>query len=394
MTSRVLFVDDDPNLLAGFQRNLRKQFSFDTALGGVEALEKLDTSGPYAVVLADMRMPGMDGVELLERVRERSPDTVRMMLTGNADQQTAVDAVNRGQVFRFLNKPCPPEVLIPALEGAIKHFQLLQVERDLLEGTLTASVKMLTDVLGMVAPDALGRGQRLRDSMRRLAEEAGAKPLWELEIAALLSNVGFAAVPPVTLRKIATGAQVTPVEEVILRRVPQVGHELLAGIPRLPGVAEIVLYQAQNFDGTGFPGDGKAAEALPIGARLLKILTDRADLEADGVVQSQAKAAMTARTGAYDPRLLDLCFQCFPKFLAQPVSSDLPVQTLFVRQLRPGHVVVSDIVSPGKVVLATSGHRLTAMTLERLRNHAEMNDVKEPVLVQDAPPENLPKMSS
>ncbi|HEX2100040.1 MAG TPA: response regulator, partial [Candidatus Synoicihabitans sp.] len=141
MTSRVLFVDDDPNLLAAFQRNLRKQFQFDTALGAQEALALLERPEPYAVVLADMRMPGMDGVELLERVKQRAPETVRMMLTGNADQQTAVDAVNRGEVFRFLNKPCPPEVLVPALEAAIKHYQLQRLERELLEGTLAGSVK-------------------------------------------------------------------------------------------------------------------------------------------------------------------------------------------------------------------------------------------------------------
>src|SRR5438874_2087063 len=118
MASRkILFVDDDPNILAGFQRTLRKQFAFDTVLSGAEALDHLKKSGPYAVVVADMRMPGMEGIELLERVRAAAPDTVRVMLTGNADQQTAVEAVNRGQIFKFLNKPCDAEVLVRALEA-------------------------------------------------------------------------------------------------------------------------------------------------------------------------------------------------------------------------------------------------------------------------------------
>ena len=166
---KILFVDDDPNLLAAFQRNLRRQFTFDTALGGQEGLELLRTQGPYALLLVDMRMPGMDGIEFLERAQALAPDAVRMMLTGNADQQTAVEAVNRGHVFRFLNKPCPPEVLVPALEHGLKQFEMLRMERELLEGTLTGSVKVMTEVLGMVAPDALGRGQRLRESMRLFA---------------------------------------------------------------------------------------------------------------------------------------------------------------------------------------------------------------------------------
>ena len=130
MNNQILFVDDDPNLLAALQRSLRRLFHFDTALGGPEALNTIATHGPYAVIVADQSMPGMSGVELLEIVRQRAPDTVRVMLTGNADQQAAVDAVNRGAVFRFLNKPCPPEVLIPALEMALKQYELVHTERE------------------------------------------------------------------------------------------------------------------------------------------------------------------------------------------------------------------------------------------------------------------------
>jgi response regulator RpfG family c-di-GMP phosphodiesterase len=382
MNSRLLFVDDDPNLLAAFQRNLRKQFQFDTALGGEEALELLRQRGPYAVVLADMRMPGMDGVQLLEKVRQVAPETVRMMLTGNADQQTAVEAVNRGQVFRFLNKPCPPEVLVPALESAIKHYQYLRLESEMLEGTVSGSVKMLTDVLGAVAPEALGRGQRLRDSMRLFARLTGAERAWELELGALLSNVGCAAVPPSVLRRAAGEGDLSPVEAGVLRRVPRIGHDLIASIPRLQGVAEIVLYQDQGYDGSGFPADGRVGEALPVGARMLKILSDRATLEADGVVKQRALAVMRERGGLYDPSLLERCFQCFPDFLAQPISSDRPVHALSVAQLCPDYVVVSDICNQQGLVLVAAGNRLTAMSLERLRNFTELGEVREPVLVQ------------
>lgn len=141
-TQKILFVDDDPNLLAGFQRNLRKLYMFDTATGGVEALERIKTDGPYAVIVADMQMPGMNGVELLTKVREVAPDTVRLMLTGNADQKTAVDAVNQGQVLGFLTKPCEPDMLRVTLDSALKQYSLVVVERELLEGTLSGSVKI------------------------------------------------------------------------------------------------------------------------------------------------------------------------------------------------------------------------------------------------------------
>jgi response regulator RpfG family c-di-GMP phosphodiesterase len=389
--SKILFVDDDPNVLAGFQRTLRKQFAFDTALSGSEALELLRRDGPYAVVVADMRMPGMDGIELLERVRAAAPDTVRLMLTGNADQQTAVDAVNRGQVFRFLNKPCGPDTLVPALETSLQRYELSRVERELLEGTLAGSLQMLVDVLGVVAPEALGRGQRLRGLMRRFARTAGAGPEWELAMAALLSPLGYFSVPPGLLRKIAALSELSMNEQAIVRRVPQVGHDLLVRIPRLQEVARVVRFQHQHFDGSGFPGvaNGEpcAGEAIPIGARLLKILLDRMELELDGVVKQRAHDVMRTRAGRYDPRLLDLNFLCFPDFLDHTITADRPVLTLLVERLAVGQVVVSDIVTHTGVPLVGAGNRLTEMMLERLRNHATLGEVKEPIFVQDAPPE-------
>jgi DNA-binding NtrC family response regulator len=119
MLKKILFVDDDENLLAGFQRSYRNRYEFDTAMGGEEALSRIKAAGPYALLIVDMNMPGMNGIQLLERSMIMAPETVRVMLTGNADQQTAVNAVNRGAVYRFLNKPCPPEVLIPVIESAL-----------------------------------------------------------------------------------------------------------------------------------------------------------------------------------------------------------------------------------------------------------------------------------
>lgn len=385
-THRILFVDDDPNLLAAFQRNLRRQFTFDTALGGQEALELLGKNPSYALLVVDMRMPGMDGVVFLEKARALAPDAVRIMLTGNADQQTAVDAVNRGEVFRFLNKPCPPEVLVPTLEHGLKHYDLLQTERELLEGTLTGSVKVMTEVLGMVAPDALGRGQRLRESMHHFARMTGATPRWECELGALLSPIGFASLPARTLQKIGAAGELSRPEQEILRRTPQIGHDLLVGIPRLKDVARIVLYQNKSFDGLGFPSDACAGQDIPVGARMLKILADRLALEAEGVVKQRALETMRARTGVYDPQLLECCFVCFQAFLHNPISADVPVRTLYLQDLVEGQIVVSDIATPEGLVLVGAGNRLTAMILERLANYGLLGEVKEPVLVQDPVP--------
>lgn len=382
-THKILFVDDDPNVLEGLRRSLRNDFTFDTAVSGADALALIEKSGPYAVVVADMRMPVMDGLELLERVRRIAPDTVRVMLTGNADQPTAVEAVNRGQVFRFLNKPCGPETLVPALTASLQHHEVARVERELIEGTLAGTVKVLTDVLGLVAPEALGRGQRLRDLTRHLTQALKVNSTWEIEIAALLSQIGYASVPPSVLSKIANVEELSFSEQKILRRVPQIGHDLLIDIPRMREVARIVRFQHQHFDGSGVPGTECAGSAIPLGARLLKVLLDRLQLEFEGVVKRAAHDTMKERLGRYDPPLLELSFACFPNFLDTAVTADQAVLSLSLAELQVGHIVVSEIATPEGVPLIGAGTRLTEMMLERLRNHAELGEVTEPIFVQD-----------
>jgi len=116
MEQKILFVDDDANILAAFRRHLRKRFHFDTALGPEEGLKAVVEKGPYAVVVSDLRMPKMDGIEFLTHVKEIAPDTVRMMLTGHADLHNTIEAVNEGNIFRFLTKPCPVDELSKALQ--------------------------------------------------------------------------------------------------------------------------------------------------------------------------------------------------------------------------------------------------------------------------------------
>ncbi|WP_457577163.1 response regulator, partial [Desulfomarina sp.] len=116
----ILFVDDEVNVLQSMKRQLRKRFTVLTSESRADALALLKKQGPVAVIVSDMRMPGMDGIQLLSQVKALYPDTVRIMLTGNADQETAVEAVNTGQIFRFLTKPCSMSVLVSSLALALR----------------------------------------------------------------------------------------------------------------------------------------------------------------------------------------------------------------------------------------------------------------------------------
>ena len=200
MNRRVLFVDDEPNVLHAFERQLRRQrLTVDTAVGGEAGLALLATQGPYAVVVSDMRMPGMDGVEVLTRAKDVAPDAVRIMLTGVADQQTAIDAINEGSIFRFLTKPCPANALIRALDAALRQHELVIAERELLEQTLSGAVKVLMDVLSLVNSVAFGSASRLRKIVRELASELPVDDSWQLDLAAMLSQIGCVTLPQAML---------------------------------------------------------------------------------------------------------------------------------------------------------------------------------------------------
>jgi FixJ family two-component response regulator len=133
MADKILFVDDEPSILDGYRRMLHKDFKLDTAVGGEDGLKLIKETGPYAVVVSDMRMPGMSGAEFLAQVRKMAPETVRMLLTGFASIDAAIEAVNEGNIFRFLTKPCEKEVLVHAINLGLELHHSMSAENLLIK---------------------------------------------------------------------------------------------------------------------------------------------------------------------------------------------------------------------------------------------------------------------
>jgi response regulator RpfG family c-di-GMP phosphodiesterase len=381
MSTEILFVDDDADILAGFQRSLRKEFKIDTALGGAQALAAVRGREPYAVVVADMNMPSMNGVEFLIELEKVSPETTRMMLTGNADQKTARDAVNQGHIFRFLTKPCPPEELIPNLRAGVKQFRLVTAERDVLERTLNGSARMLSDILAMHDPHAFGKSQRLCESIRAFAAHLQLKQTWDLELAAMLSSIGCVTIPQAVLEKSRAGRALVGAEADMMTRVPQIGHQLLSHIPRLESVAAAVLYQNKNFDGTGFPLDKIAGEEIPIGARILRVLQDMQVYESAKTSKAKALENMTRFPGRYDPRVLEAVAAVFDISLTAAPAAELPGRSVGIKELRIGWTFAADARTRDGVMIVAAGTEVTQMLLQKLRNFGELGDLEEPMLV-------------
>lgn len=304
MSKKVLFVDDEPNVLRLLRRVLRGHFDIETAEGGEEALEKMRAGGNYAVVVSDMRMPAMNGVELLEKTRELYPDTVRMMLTGNADQQTAVDAVNHGEIFLFLNKPCEPEHLKQAVARGIRQHELITAERDVLENTLRASIKSMISVLSLTNPTVFGHSMRIRAQVRQLARSMKLDAVWMQESAALLSQLGCVSLDRDLVQRKVSGHRLQDDEIEEYAGHASVGATLVQGIPRLEEVASAIRYQEKCYDGSGYPRDDVKGDALPLGARLLKFALDVDALEMSGLSREEVRSRIEVTRHRYDPRVV------------------------------------------------------------------------------------------
>ncbi|WMW64131.1 HD domain-containing phosphohydrolase [Nitratidesulfovibrio liaohensis] len=358
MTERILFVDDEPNILDTFLRNLRRAFDVATAEGPEQGLLALEGKGPFAVVVSDLRMPGMDGITFLEHVRQRMPDAVRIILSGHGDFATAVASVNRGAVFRFLTKPCPPEELVGVLRDALRQHRLVVAERELLRGTLRGSVQVLTDVLALVNPEAFGRSERIRDLVVKMGARLDAKPLWQLELAAMLCQLGCVALPPETLRKRLSGEALNAEEQQIWGMHPEIAANLLTNIPRLGEVADMIGAQQMP------PGPD-----VPLGARILRAALDYDAELRRGLAPVQAVAALRTTPERYDPAVLD----ALAAGLA--AASDVPMREVPVAALRPGMVLARDLVNTEGAPLLLAGQRVSDASITRLRNLSDILNV-------------------
>ena len=380
---KILFVDDEPNVLSAIQRQLHNLFEVDTASNPIDALAILENCSDYAVVVADMGMPKMSGVEFLAKAAQLSPDTVRIMLTGYLNQSTAAEAVNQGGIFRFLNKPCSTEKLVQTLEAAVARYQLLIAERDLLQNTLGGILKVLAEILALAEPKTFGQAEALRQSVRLLASSLDVNPTWDLEAAAQLSQIGSITIPPELILKARQGHLLTDAEKEVFNDIPSVGSSLLARIPRLENVARIVLYQHKHFDGSGFPTDDVAGEGIPLGARMLRLLVDLAQLQSAGLQRPAALEQLRARAGRYAPRLLQ-ALQPGPGAAATaPAKTPLAVEAIVFADLRVGHVLRGNLETKDNILLVTAGNRITPMLMHRLRNFASLYGIHEPIYVEE-----------
>lgn len=411
----VLCVDDETHILSSLRRALRAAgLPVLTAGGGEEALALL-AAQPVAVIVSDMRMPGMDGAQLLEQVRLRHPDTVRVLLTGQADQRDTIAAINRGSLFRYLHKPWNDDELKHVLQQALElralefdrrrlealaqqHNEALRQNNALLEArvaertadlaqaledlrrTHMTSLQVFASLIEMRGGWLTGHSRRVADIARRIGKAMGCSDvdLQHLLVASLLHDIGLIALPDTVLRKPV--ARFGDEEMQLYRQHPAAGEQALMALESLQPAAALIRAHHERFDGQGFP-DGRRGNAIPLLARILAVADTFDDLQQGVLVEVHASVAearalvQRARGLQFDPEVVDVFLH-----ITEPERSSKPVRPLLLgtAQLQPRMVLAADLLSPRGQLMLTAGQVLTERLIQRIREF----EVRYPVPLQ------------
>lgn len=390
MNTKVLLVDDDPDILSAYKRNLHKKFQLFSAQSAAEGLDILKASGPLAAIVSDFRMPGMDGIQFLTQARSLYPDTIRIMLTGQADMQAAIDAINQGNIFRFLNKPCPSELLIETLHTAIEQYRLFNAERELLDQTLKGSVRVLVDILAVVNPLAFSKAEKYRSIAKKIAERMQIQDTWEIELTAMLSQIGCVTVPEEILNKKLHNQVLSSTEEEIFASHPHVGEKLLMNIPRLEGIAAAIASQFASVNKNNMPDSSLAAG-------IIMMLNDFDELSQSGNNISQALSTMQNQRN-YDPAIMsalqkeilaawdiNLAEYDFQDSIApsrSKPSQNVSIHILNVDELMVGMILDENIIDKNGRVLITHPNIITDVLILRLQNFARLGLIRNTIRVK------------
>jgi response regulator RpfG family c-di-GMP phosphodiesterase len=373
---QVLCVDDEIRVVEGLALLLRKEYDVQLASSPGEGLQKVASMSHLAVVISDMRMPGMDGATFLAEVKLRRPDATRILLTGEAGRDAAIRAVNEGQIFRFLTKPCPIDQLKLAIEAGVIQYRLVNAEKLVLQETLIGAIKALMEVLAIANPVAFGRAARIKRLVMNCAAKLGTPEFWQLEAAALLSQVGYVALPPALVEKLHVGEPLTPEEQAKVAAVPDVAEKLLEHIPRLEPVIQILVALNWKDPQVAALGEG----TIGLGTRVLGIVIDYEAQVAQGKSREAIFEYLRTRAARYGAKIIENLESC-----VGVNASDNRTLEVSLRQVLPGMTIQQDIRTHLGALIVPKGFEVTQTFLERISNIApELLDTKVRVGMQEA----------
>lgn len=409
----VLCVDDEANILSALRRLLRPHgFQVIVAESGQAGLNLLESTS-VDLVISDMRMPEMDGSKFLEQVRERWPDTMRLLLTGYADVPSIIQAINRGEIYRYITKPWDDHDLILIVKHAFEQKMLerekrkleeqvfkqneelkalnssleskvqvrteeLQVAHGKLKKNYLNTIKVFSNLMELRGGNLVGHSRMIADLARRTAVSMGLPETTEQElfVAGLLHDIGQIGLPDEVLSKPV--GRLSESELALYRRHPVWGEQALMSQEDMYGVAALIRSHHERFDGQGFP-DGLAGDAISIGASILMVAEAFLDSQAGNLSQAKLSASEArmiiarGRGTQFNPEVVDVFLQVTLNAAPMKKAADLLLKTA---QLVPGMVMADDLKTHDGIVLLSAEHVLTAKLIKLLQQREYKDDIE------------------
>lgn len=374
----ILFVDEDQSALTTYARLVRNMVDVRSVSTLEAAQTVLNEPGVIAAIVTEELLPDGTGRALLRHAAVTHPDSMRILLTSIDDPKVVIDAVNTAGLFRFLTKPCKPELFIRTIGEALSRHVSTRRERDLREQTGDGIVEMLSGFHTGTEPELAGSAAQLKARAREVAQAMKLPFTADLEIAALVMRLGVATIPKHVRDKLHNGEKLEPQENDLIDRIPDVVAHLLAHHPRLQGVVEILRHEATVL--VQDPDAPRAAtrKDVPLAARILRALVDIHILEEFGLNTSAALIRIRQAVGRYDSDVLKTIEHLYADPDAMALAS---MEEHMVIDLIAGMVLAADALSFDGVPLISKGTLLTPPHVEHLRSYAELGEVVEPVYV-------------
>jgi response regulator RpfG family c-di-GMP phosphodiesterase len=403
--ARILCVDDEPNILSSLRRLFRSQgYEVLTAGSGASGLKLLEREN-VDLIISDMRMPEMDGAHFLEHARCLCPDALRLLLTGYADVQSILNAINRGEIYRYITKPWDDTDILLVVWHALER-KALEEERRRLEGltrsqneelkglnaelesrvkqrtakltqaneklktSFLTSIKVFSNLIETRGGNLAGHSRRVADLARKIALKMGlgTQETQDVFIASLLHNIG----------KIGFSDEMLAMPEwrmkgdclALYRKHPARGEEMLMPLEDLRDAAGIIRSQHERFDGEGFP-DGLSGFNIPVGARILALASDYDNLQIGVLVQRELRPEKAApiiiqSSGKrYDPVVVE-AFQEIVSGRSPVIAEALQDEAAIPADLRAGMIVARDLLNRDGSLLLSAGNKLTERLIEQI----------------------------
>ncbi len=362
MKDKILIVDDDKLLLGSLKRLLHSEYVTATAESGEEGLDIIRRDKSFSVIISDYQMYGMKGSTFLALARDVSPNTVRIMLTGKADLQTAIDSINKGNIFRFVNKPVQKEQFIPIIRDAVEQHKLLLSEKMLLEGTVKGAVKILTDILAMTNPEAFRLSSEIRDMMKRIGRRFNCRNIWEFEMSGMLSQIGCVAVPDEIVRKKNSGEELTKAEQIIYFSHPRIAAKWLDNLPKFENICK--AFALVQFDA----GNEKKAATEKAGnahflSQALRCISDFVMFKNEVMSEKAALERLFNDASAYNTEIL--------KALESELKESqrmFHVEELEVKDIKSGMKMAEDLYDDENNRLVSKGEEITDVLKMKISN--------------------------